>query len=295
MLGRVDGSGHVRGGDDREVAVQPVRLVRDDEFEAAPLERLELVARLGREDQDRPVGLGADESIHEAGLLLVEVERRTQHGLEVELVESIGDAGDDPREVVAVEHRGRDADQPGATGRDGAQRAAGREVELPDHLEHGLARLLRHIGPVVQNPRHGRDGHTCLLGDVSNGRSSGSTCSCHAHGRQSILFPVIPEISGNDHLRRHRASMSQKRATSAGMKCARLDFSRKRDIVPALAPETSDCRRCVVASTRRRGPKRREDGPPRRARPIEHQSRSLTVRGRSTDTAGSAYGNDIRE
>ena len=118
MLGRVDGSRHVRGGDDREVAIQPVRLVRDHESEAAPLEGLELLARLGREDQDRAVGVGADESIHEAGLVPVEVERRAQHGLEVELVESIGDAGDDPREVVAVEHRGRDADQPGATGRE---------------------------------------------------------------------------------------------------------------------------------------------------------------------------------
>ena len=92
VLGRLDRAGHVRRGDEREVAVERVALVRDDEREARCLQLQEVVGRLVGEHEDRAVDLPLEQLVDEGELPLLMVERGAQDGLHVELVERLREA-----------------------------------------------------------------------------------------------------------------------------------------------------------------------------------------------------------
>ena len=133
----------------------------------------EVVGRLVGEHEDRAVDLPLEQLVDEGELPLLMVERRTQDGLHVELVERLGEARDQLGEVVAEHHRDRHADQPGPAGRRRPERPIRGEVELADDLEHRLAGLRRDVGPVVEHARDRRDRHARVAGDVADRRASG--------------------------------------------------------------------------------------------------------------------------
>ena len=105
VLGRLDRARHVRRGDEREVTVERVALVRDHEREATPLQLQEVVGRLVGQHEDRAVDLPLEQLVDEGELPLLMVERGAQDGLHAELVERLREAGDQLGEVVA-EHLG---------------------------------------------------------------------------------------------------------------------------------------------------------------------------------------------
>ena len=79
VLGRLDRAGHVRRSDEREVTVEGISLVRDDEREALLLQQEEVFDRLVGKHEDRPVDLSLDELVDERDLsrLMVKVGHRT--------------------------------------------------------------------------------------------------------------------------------------------------------------------------------------------------------------------------
>jgi hypothetical protein len=153
MLGRLDRAGHVRRGDEREVTVEGVPLVRDDEREALLLQQEEVFDRLVGKHEDRAVDLSFEELVDERDLSSLMVKGGAQNGLHVELVQRLRETGDQLGEVVAEHLRDRHADQPGPAGRRRRrpERPVRREVELPDDLEHRLARLGRDVRTVVED------------------------------------------------------------------------------------------------------------------------------------------------
>ena len=195
VLGRLDRAGHVRGRDEREVPLERIRLVGDDERESLPLQEQEVLARLLGQHEDRAVDASLEQLVDERDLSLLVVERRAQDDLHVALVEGFGDPGDQLREVVAEHHRDRHADQPGASGLRGPGCPARREVELADHVEHRLARLLRDVGPVVEHARDRRDRHPRVGCDVPDRRASGLSVAVRGHARPKV-YHVSGSISG---------------------------------------------------------------------------------------------------
>src|SRR6185369_12365259 len=70
-----------------------------------------------------------------------------------------------------------------------------REVELADHVEHRLARLLRDVGPVVEHARDRRDRHPRVGCDVPDRRASGLSVAVRGHAHPKV-YHVSGSISG---------------------------------------------------------------------------------------------------
>ena len=130
VLRRLDRAGHVRRADPRELALERIALVGDDERESPLLQQAEIVARLVGQHEDRSVDPPLEELVDEGDLALLMMERRAQHRLHVELVQGFGEAGDQLGEVVAEHHRDGHADQPGPTGRCRPSRPGRGEVQF---------------------------------------------------------------------------------------------------------------------------------------------------------------------
>ena len=75
------------------------------------ISRPQLAGRLFRQDEQTAVDRAVDEAFEQRDLPVVLVERGTEHDAHVVLVEGVGDAGDDEREVGGVDPRHRDPDQ----------------------------------------------------------------------------------------------------------------------------------------------------------------------------------------
>ncbi len=133
MSGGLVGAGGVGGGYRRDVTADPLARVDDDEAEALAAQRPQLTAGLLWEDEQAAVGGSVDQALEQRDLAVVLVERRTEHDPHVLLIERIGDAGDDQREVGGVDPRHRDADQAGAPAGEAARRSVGRVPVLADH------------------------------------------------------------------------------------------------------------------------------------------------------------------
>ena len=94
------------------------RRVDDDEPVAVVQELLELVGGLLGEDDHRAVRRAVHQPLEERHLAGVLVQGRAEDESHVLLVERLGDAGDEMREVRVVHHRHRPADQAGLAARE---------------------------------------------------------------------------------------------------------------------------------------------------------------------------------
>ena len=82
------------------------------------------------------------------------------------LVESLRRAAQHRAEIGVGDERQRQADHPRAPAREPAGPAVRAETVLAHDLQHALPGLLRHVRPVVQDPRDGRDRDAGEVGDV---------------------------------------------------------------------------------------------------------------------------------
>ena len=132
MAHRLVGARHVRGRDRRDPIVERQERIDDDEAVAVVEQALELVARLLRQDDQRAVGLAVHEPVEQRDLAVVLVAGRREDDAHVLLVQRLGRAREDRREVRRVDERHEDADQPGAAGREAARAAVRRVAVLAD-------------------------------------------------------------------------------------------------------------------------------------------------------------------
>ncbi len=111
VLHRLVGARGMGGGDGGDALVQRHHRVDHDEAVAVVQQRRELVARFLGEDHQRAVGGAVHQPLEERDLSLVLVHRRAEDEAHVLLVERLGGAADELREVGVVDHRHRGADQ----------------------------------------------------------------------------------------------------------------------------------------------------------------------------------------
>ena len=153
------------GGD---ALVQRHHRVDHDEPVAVVQERLELVARLLREDDHGAVGRSVHQALEKRDLALVLVHRRAEDQAHVLLIERLGGAADELREVGIVHHRHRGADQARPAAGETARAAVRRVAPLADDPLDELARLGRDVLAAVDDARDGGDRYARQLRDLAN-------------------------------------------------------------------------------------------------------------------------------
>ena len=126
------GAGGVCCGDGWDAFVDRLAGVDHDEAVAVVEERLELVVRFLGEHQQATVGGAVHDAFEERDFAVVLVQRRAEHDPHVLLVERLGDAGDDGREVARLDKGHSDPDEPGTPAGEPA-RAAVRDVVVLAH------------------------------------------------------------------------------------------------------------------------------------------------------------------
>ncbi len=148
---RLIGSGGVRCGDGRYGAVDASPRVDDDEAKAVLHQGLELAGGLLGKDEQAAVDGPVDEAFEQRHLPIVVVGRRAEHDSHVVLVERVGDAGDDVREVARVDSRHGHPDQAGPAVGERARGSVGRVAALADDVRDGVACLLGHVAVAVHD------------------------------------------------------------------------------------------------------------------------------------------------
>ena len=129
---RLVGAGGVRGRNGRDGPIDAPARVDDDEAEAVLHQPAELTGGLLGQDQQAAVGGSVDEALEQRDLPIVLVERRAEDDSHVVLVEGVGDAGDDQREVGGVDPRHRHPDQAGPPAGEAARGSVCRVAVLAD-------------------------------------------------------------------------------------------------------------------------------------------------------------------
>ena len=168
MLHRLVGARRVGGRYGRDAFVQRQERIDHDEPVAVVQQALELLARLFREDDHRAVGGSVHQALEQRDLALVLVHRRAEDEAHVLLVERLGGAAHELREIRIVDHRHRGPDQAGPAAGEAARAAIRGVAPLPDDPVHELARLRRHVLAAVDDAGHGRDRHAGQLGDLAD-------------------------------------------------------------------------------------------------------------------------------
>ncbi len=172
MLDRLLRSRRVHRGDARDAFGRRLAGIDDDEWESLPLQHPQFVGGLFRQHQDRSVGCPAHQALEQRHLTIVLVQRRREHDPHVPLVQSLGSAAQNRAEVRVGDERQGQTDHPRAATRQPARTPVRAEAGLAHDLQDALARLTRHIGPVVQDPRDSRDRDAGEIGDVPDRRAA---------------------------------------------------------------------------------------------------------------------------
>ena len=191
---------------DAETAGMPSSSVhaRVDDHERVALapQHLELLVRLLGEHQHGAVGGAVHEPVEQRNLALVVVQRRAQHHAHVLLVERLGGACEDGREVGRLDDREHHADQAGAAARERPRAAVGGEAVIAHDAQHGAARLGRDAGPLVEHARDGRDRDAGRAGDLADRRAGLAALvrRCSSEPLKQILEPVTSRSATKCHL-----------------------------------------------------------------------------------------------
>jgi hypothetical protein len=168
VRGRLVGAGGVRRRNRRDPLVDAHPRVDDDEAEAVLHQRAQLAARLLGQHEQRAVGGPVHQPLEQRDLAIVLVQRRAEDDPHVLLVERLGDAGDDHREVGRVDQRHGHADEPGAAGRQAARAAIRAVAVLADHALDVAARLGRDVAAAVDDARDRRRRDAGERGDLAD-------------------------------------------------------------------------------------------------------------------------------
>ena len=158
----------MRGGDRWDAIVERHQRIDDDEVIAGVEQTLELLARLLRQHDQGAVRQPVHEPLEKRDLAVVLVLGGREDGTEVMLLQRLGRAGEDGREVGRVDERDEQPDEPGSAVREAARAPVRDVAPLLDDAGDELPRLRRHVAAAVEHAGDGGDRHAGLVRDLAD-------------------------------------------------------------------------------------------------------------------------------